>query len=76
MSQINQALANAAKGAFLPVRDRDLYQDLIFLDFSLEEPDLESIMGDLVSQDLKIGILIAARKSYTRTRSKCKPLTL
>ena len=57
---IYQALANTAKDAFLPVRERDLYnldpqptvlgeldpdyQGLIFPDYSLEEPDLESIM--------------------------------
>ena len=51
-----------SQGAFLPVKERDLYllgpqptvrgnldpiyQGLIIQDSSLEEPDLESIMGD------------------------------
>ena len=51
-----------SQGAFLPVKERDLYllgpqptvrgdldptyQGLIFQDSSLEEPDLESTMGD------------------------------
>ena len=64
----DQALANIAQGAFLPVKERDLYsldpqltvlgeldptyQGPIFLDFSLEEPDLESIMEDVVPQEI------------------------
>ena len=51
-----------SQGAFLPVKERDLYllgpqptvcedldptyQSLVFQDSSLEEPDLESTMGD------------------------------
>ena len=62
--KIDQALTNAAQGAFLPVRERDMYslgaqptvmreldstyQGLIFPDFSMEEMDLESIMEDSV----------------------------
>ena len=62
---IKQATATAAQGAFLPIRERDLfqldpqnivmleldlsYQGLLFPDLSLEDPDLESIMGDEVS---------------------------
>ena len=88
--KLDQALANAAKGAFLPVRERDLYllgpqptvlgdldptyQGLIFPDSSLEEPDLESIMGDWVPQDIKIRVLIAARESYTRNQEKVQTL--
>ena len=65
---IDQALANTAQGAFLPVKERDLYsldpqltvlgkldptyQGPIFPDFSLEEPDLESIRGDLLPQEI------------------------
>ena len=64
---INQALANAAKGALRTVRVRDLYQGLVFAGSSLEEQDLESIMRDLV--------LIAARESFTRTRRRCTPWT-
>ena len=57
---IYRALSNAAQGAFLPTRKRDLYlqdpaptvfgdldlsyQGLIFLDSGLEAPDLESII--------------------------------
>ena len=88
--KLDQALANAAKGAFLPVRERDLYllgpqstvhgdldptyQGLVFPDSSLEEPDLESIMGEWVPQDIKIRVLIAARESYTRNQEKVPTL--
>ena len=76
---IDQALANAAQGAFLPVKERDLYsldpqltvlgeldptyQGPIFPDFSLEEPDLESIMGDLVPQEIQTRIIVAVKQS-------------
>ena len=50
------------------------YQGLIFLDSSLEELDLESIMGDWVPQDIKIRVLIAARESYTRNQEKVQTL--
>ena len=66
--KIDLATATAAQGAFLPIRERDLfsldpqftvmgevdssYQGLLFLDFSLEEMDLESIMGDAVPQEI------------------------
>ena len=62
--EIDLATATAAQGAFLPVRERDLfsldpqftvmgeldssYQGLLFLDLSLEDLDLESIMKDEV----------------------------
>ena len=65
---INQALANAAKDAFLPIRERDLYnldpqptllgeldpdyQGLVFPDYSLEELDLKSIMVDHIPLDI------------------------
>ena len=83
-------LAKTAKGVFLPVRERDLYllgpqptvcgdldptyQGLVFLDSSLEEPVLESTMGDWVPQDIKIRVLIAARESYTRNQEKVQTL--
>ena len=47
---------------------------VLFLDSSLEEPDLESIMGDWVPQDIKIRVLIAARESYTRNQEKVQTL--
>ena len=78
--KIDQAPANAAQGAFLPVRERDIYslgpqptvmreldstyQGLIFPDFSLEEPELESIMEGIVPQEIKTRILAAVRRSY------------
>ena len=84
--KIDQALTNPAQGAFLPVRERDLYsldpqptvlgeldptyQGLVFPDSSLEEPDLESIMGNLVPQDIKIRVLIAASESFNRDQKK------
>ena len=40
----------------------------------MEEPDLESIMGDWVPQDIKIRVLIAARESYTRNQEKVQTL--
>ena len=62
---INNAMADATQGAFLPVRERDLfslgsqntvmgeldpdYQGLLFPDICLEQPELQSIMGDKVS---------------------------
>jgi len=73
LPQINQALTNAAKGAFLPVRDRDLCQGLIFLDSRLEEPDLESFLGNLVPQDIKIRVLIAARVLYQKPGEVANP---
>ena len=67
--KLDQALANTAKVAFLPLRERDLYsldpqptvmreldstyQGLIFPDFSLEETDLESIIKDEVPLEVK-----------------------
>merc|ERR1711873_14849 len=64
--RIKNAMAKADKGAFLPVRERNLFQlgplsmvlleldpahqDLLFPDLSLEDPDLKSIMGDGVSE--------------------------
>merc|ERR1711867_185105 len=76
---IDQALVNAAQGAFLPIREKGLYsldpqptvlgeldptyQGPIFPDFSLEEPDLESIVGDLVPQEIQTRILAAVRQS-------------
>ena len=82
--KLDQALATAAQGAFLPVRKRDLfsldpqppvmreldstYQGLSFLDFSLEEPDLESIMEGLVLQEIQTRILVAVRQSYANNQ--------
>ena len=84
---IDQALANAAQGAFLPVKDKDLYslgpqltvlreldptyQGLVFPDLSLEEPDLESIMGDLVPQDIKKGSSLLPESPTPETRRRC-----
>ena len=77
--EIKDAMANADKGAFLPIRERDLFQlgplsmllpefdpahqGLIFPDLSLEDPDRESIMEDEVSPEMKIMILTALRES-------------
>ena len=44
------------------------YQRLIFPDFSLEEPDLESIMEDLVPQEIQSMILLAARQSHANNQ--------
>ena len=60
--EIDQATATAAQGAFLPIRERDhfqlepqltvmleldpSYQGLVFPELSLEDQDLEFIMGE------------------------------
>ena len=70
---IKQATATTAHGAFIPVRVRDMFQlgpqttvlpgldpkhkGLLFPDLSLEDTDLESIMGDKVSPEMKVRIL-------------------
>lgn len=87
---IDQAQSNASQGAFLPTRERDLYfldpapkvlgdldpscQGLIFPDSGLEAPDLESIMGDSVPDDIKERFLIATRVSHIRNQEKVQNL--
>ena len=81
---IKQATTTAAQGAFLPVRERDLfqldpqnivmpeldpsYQGLLFPDLSLEDLDLESIMGDKVSPEMKVMILMAVKQSQANNQ--------
>ena len=83
-SEIKQATATAAQGAFIPVRGRDMFQldpqttvmpeldpthhDLLFPDLSLEDPDLESIMGDKVSPEMKVMILSAVKWSQANNQ--------
>ena len=78
--QIEKAMADAAPQAFLPIKERDLfnqgsqptvmgelnpaYQGPIFPDFCLEQPELESIMGDQVPQEIKAKILSAVRQAH------------
>ena len=80
LHQIEQATADATPQAFLPVKERDLfnlgsqptvmgelnpaYQGPIFPDFCLEQPELESIMGDQVPQKIKAKILAAVRQAH------------
>ena len=88
---IDQALANAAQGAFLPVRERDLFcldpQPTVLVEWdpsyqgpvlpdssSLEELDLESILGDSVPQDIKNRDLISAGESHNRNQEKVQTL--
>ena len=84
--KIDQAPTNAAQGegAFLPFRERDLFQlgplsmvlleldpahqDLLFPDLSLEDPDLESIMGDEISPEMKTMILVAVKESHAKNQ--------
>ena len=40
----------------------------------MEEPDLESIIGDLVPHSIKDRVLIAARESHTRNQEKVQLL--
>ena len=69
---------------WLPVRERDLFQlgtlsmvlpeldpahqGLLFADLSLEDPDLESIMGDRVSLEMKVMILSAVQRSQANNQ--------
>merc|ERR1711867_314715 len=82
--EIDQATATAAQGAFLPIRKRDLfqldpqpivmgeldssYQGLLFPDLSLEDLDLESIMGDKVSPEMQSKILVAVKQSQANNQ--------
>ena len=82
--EIKDATTTAAKGAFLPIRERDLfhldpqktvmleldptYQGLLFPDLSLEDLDLESIMGDEVSPEMKVMILSAVQRSQANNQ--------
>ena len=82
--KIDQALTNTAQVAFLSVRERHLfqlkpqhtvmleldpsYQGLLFPDLSLEDPDLESIMGDEVSPKMKVMILTAIKQSQANNQ--------
>ena len=78
--EIDLATATAAQGAFLPIRERDLfsldpqftvmgeldssYQGLLFPDLSLEDLELESIMKDEVPQEVQTRILVAVKQSH------------
>ena len=80
--QIEEAMADKASRAFHPVRERDLfslgpqntvmekldpaYQDTLFPDIGLEQPELQSIMGDQVSQDIQNKILTAIGQTHQR----------
>ena len=44
------------------------YQGLLFPDLSLEDPDLESIMGDKVSPEMKVMILTAVKQSQANNQ--------
>ena len=44
------------------------YQGLLFPDLSLEDPDLESIMGDEVSPEMKVMILTAIKQSQANNQ--------
>ena len=75
--EIDQATTTAPQEAFFPVRERDLYhldpqptvmleldslyQGLLFPELSLDDPDLESIMGDDVSPEMQTKILAAVK---------------
>ena len=50
------------KNTLMPELD-PTYHDLLFPDLSLEDLDLESIMGDYVSPKMKVMILTAVKKS-------------
>ena len=79
--KIDQATADAAPQAFLPVRERDLfnlgsqptimgelnpeYDGPIFPDFLLEEPELQSIMGEHVPQEIQLRILSDFRPTHS-----------
>ena len=84
--QIEDAMADAAPGAFHPVRERDLfslgpqnmvmgeldpnYQGSLFPDICLEQPELQSIMGDQVPQEVQTRILTAVRQTHANNLEK------
>ena len=86
--QIEQATANATSQAFLLVRERDLfnlgsqptimgefnpvYQGPLFPDFCLEQPELKSIMGDQVPQEVQAEILRAVRQTHVNNLEKLR----
>ena len=49
------------------------YQILLFPELSLEDPDLESIMGDEVSPEMKTMILTAFKQSQANTQQMVQP---
>ena len=83
---IEIAIANAAPQAFLPVREMGSLQPRfskhsvwgarpnlsgsIFPDFCLEQPELQSIIGDQVSQEVQDRILMAVRQTHTKNLEK------
>ena len=85
--QIEEAMVDAAPKAFHPVRERDLfslgpqntvmgeldpaYQDSLFLDICMEQPELQSIMRDHVSQEVQNRILMAVRQTHDNNLEKC-----
>ena len=84
--QIQDVIADAEQGAFHPIRERDLfllgsqntvmgeldpdYQGLLFPDICLEQPELQSIMGDQVSQEVQTKILQAVRQAYVNNLAR------
>ena len=80
---ILDVLCQHSQGAFLPVKERDLFlfdpqptvheelnptcHSLVFQDPSLEEPDLGATMGTEVPRTTRV--LFAARVSYTRIQT-------
>ena len=88
--QIEQATANATSQAFLLVRERDLfnlgsqptimgefnpaYQGPLFPDFCLEQPELKSIIGDQVSQEVQTRILMAVRQVHSNSLQRVQQL--
>ena len=83
---LDQALTQADKGAFLPIRKRDLfhldpqhtllgkwniaYQSLIFLECSPEYLDLESIIGNLVDSTTKESAINAVNQFLANNQDK------
>ena len=55
------------KSTVMPELDPS-YQGLLFPDLSLEDPDLESIMGDKVSPEMKVMILTAVKQSLANNQ--------
>ena len=84
--QIEDVMADSAPGVFHPVRERDLfslgpqntvmgeldpnYQGLLFPDICLEQPELQSIMGDQVPQEVQTKILTAVRQAHVNNLKK------
>merc|ERR1712239_65405 len=76
---IQDGKADAARGAFPLGPQKTVmgeldpnYQGLLFLDICLEQPELQSIMGDQVPQEVQAKILLAVRQTHVNNLEKLR----